>query len=202
VLFLEAGVHRGSGLLITCKAGSQIKRGANITQKILAGREMLATPGVLLVFVLALGGLLAGCGSSGEEGNTNVPTSPEAAGNVAVRVSGTEGIAFSGTYGTIEGSLQTVDDTIKAEPTDYQVEIQKGVSDGVTAGFQKTQPGEGALKVEILADDKAVVESRTLVEFGAVNVDWFPQIGPPQVLPPEDEQFVPGDEETTSKGSP
>jgi hypothetical protein len=173
-----------------------------MSQKILAGREMLATPRVLLVFVLALGGLLAGCGSSEEEGNTDVPPSPEAAGNVVVRVSGPEGTAFSGTYGTIEGALQTVDDTIGAEPTDYQVEVQKGVSDGVTAGFQKTQPGAGALKVEILADDKVVVESRTLAEFGAVNADWFPQIGPPEVLPPDDEQFVPGDKEITSKGTP
>lgn len=173
-----------------------------MTQRILAGRGMLATPGVLLVFMLALGMLLAGCGGSEDEGNIDVPPSPEAAGTVVVRVSGTEDIAYSGTYGTIEGTLQTVDDTVGAEPTDYEVEVQEGVSDGVTAGFQKTRPGKGELRVEILADDKVIVESRTLAEFGAVNADWFPQIGPPEVLPPEDEQFVPEDTEATSEDRP
>jgi hypothetical protein len=68
----------------------------------------------------------------------------------------------------------------------------------VTAGFQKVEPGEGELKVARLADGK-VVESRTFAEFGAVNADWFPQIGPPEVLSPENEQLLPEDEEITSK---
>ena len=167
------------------------------------GRAMLAKSGVLLVFVLALGVLLAGCGGSEEEGNVDVPPSPEEAGSVVVRVSGTEDVAYSGTYGTIEGTLQTVDDTVGGEPTEYEVEVQEGVSDGVTAGFQKTQPGAGELQVEILADDQVVVESRTLAEFGAVNADWFPQIGPPGEIPPGEEEFLlPEDEEITSEETP
>jgi hypothetical protein len=95
--------------------------------------------------------------------------------------------------------LQIVDDTIGAEPTEYQVEVEEGVADGVTAGFQKIQPGTGDLNVEILADDEVIVESRTFAEFGAANADWFPQIGPPEEFP-ADEEIVLEDEEISSKG--
>jgi hypothetical protein len=157
--------------------------------------------GVRLGLALVTGVFVAGCGGSGEndEAPENVPASPEEAGEVVVRVSGAEGIAYSGTYGSIEGDLQIVDDTIGAEPTEYQVEVEEGVADGVTAGFQKTQPGTGDLNVEILADDEVIVESRTFAEFGAANADWFPQIGPPEEFP-ADEEIVLEDEEISSKG--
>jgi hypothetical protein len=57
----------------------------------------------------------------------------------------------------------------------------------MTAGFQKTQPGTGALKVEILADGEVVSESTTYAELGTVNVDWLSQTGKPRVIPPEEE---------------
>jgi len=156
--------------------------------------------GVRLGLVLVVGVLVAGCGGSGENGQApeNVPASPEEAGEVVVRVSGAEGTAFSGTYGSIEGELQTVDDTIGAEPTEYQVEVEEGVADGVTAGFQKTQPGTGELNVEILADDEVIVDSRTFAEFGAANADWFPQIGPPEEIP-DDKEIVLEDEGINSE---
>lgn len=152
--------------------------------------------GVPLLLVLALGMLLAGCAGSenDQQANLDVPASPEEANSVVVRISGTEGIPFSGTYGTIEGELQTVDDSVGAQPTEYEVEVQEGVFDGVTAGFQKSEPGQGELKVAIVADDQVVVESRTLAEFGAVNADWFPQMGPPEEMPLEEEMILPEDE--------
>lgn len=160
-----------------------------MARRILVERGGLAMLGVRLVLVLVLGVLLVGCSGSGEKGEApdNLPSSPEEADEVVVRVSGTEGTAYSGTYGTIEGTLQTVDETVGADPTVYDVEVEEGVADGVTAGFQKTQPGSEELSVEILADDKVVVESRTFAEFGAVNADWFPQIGPPEEMPADDD---------------
>jgi len=157
--------------------------------------------GVCLGLALVTGVFVAGCGGLEENGEApeNVPVSPEEAGEVVVRVSGAEGIAYSGTYGSIEGDLQIMDDTIGAEPTEYQVEVEEGVADGVTAGFQKIQPGTGELNVEILADDEVIVESRTFAEFGVANADWFPQIGPPEEFP-ADEEIVLEDEEISSKG--
>jgi hypothetical protein len=171
-----------------------------LVPRISVGRGRLPILGMSLGLVLVVGVLVAGCGSSGENGEApeNVPASPEEAGEVVVRVSGAEGTAYSGTYGSIEGDLQIVDDTIGAEPTEYQVEVEEGVADGVTAGFQKTQPGTGELSVEILADDEVIVESRTFAEFGAANADWFPQIGLPEEFP-TDEQMVLEDEEVISE---
>ncbi len=134
--------------------------------------------------MLILGALLSGCGGSDEgEVNDNVPPTPEEAESVTIRVSGAEGTAYSGNYETIEGELEIVEETtLGSEPVDYEVEIQEGANDGVTALFEKTQPGREELRVGILADDELVAESRTFAEFGDVIVDWFPQVGPPGIL--------------------
>ena len=141
------------------------------------GRGKLATIGVLLTLAL---GALSGCGGSQDKGggpNANLPPTPGDAGSVQVRVSGTEGTAYTGDYGSTTGDLQIVDDNLEGEPQVYEVEVEQGVTDGVTAFFQKTQPGGGQLKAEILADGEVVVESTTYAEFGQVGVDWFPQGG-------------------------
>jgi len=166
---------------------------------------VLAARGVLrVVFVLTLVGvvLVSGCGGSRDESDLDVPASPEDAGSLVVRVSGTEGVPYSGEYGSLEGAVEGVDDTVGAEPTDYEVEIQEGVSDGVIASFQKSEPGQGELRVQTLADDKVVVEGRTLAELGTANADWLPQMGPllEGELPPEDEmmfedEMIPPEEE-------
>ena len=146
-------------------------------------RRTLAMLGALLAF-----GTLAGCGGSGENGEApeNVPASPEEAGEVVVRVSGTEGTAYAGTYGNIaeEGEPQIIEDSLGGEPAEYEVEIEQGVSDGVSAFFEKTQSGSGELEAEILADGEVIAASTTYAEFGSVIVDWFPQAGPIEELPP------------------
>ncbi len=145
--------------------------------------------GVSLVVVLAFGAL-AGCGGSGENGEapSEVPTNPEEAGEVVVRISGTEGTAYAGTYGNLEqeGVPETIEDTLGDEPTEYEVEIAGGVSDGVSAFFEKTEPGSGELEAEILADGEVIAESITYAEFGSVIVDWFPQVGPLEETPIEE----------------
>jgi hypothetical protein len=170
-----------------------------------AGHGVLGARGALVVvFVLVLVGLLlvAGCGGSqDEEADLDVPASPEEATNVVVRVSGTQGVPYSGNYGTLAGAVEIVDDTIGAEPTDYEVQVQEGANDGVIASFQKTEPGQGELRVQTLADEKVVVESRTLAERGAANADWLPQEPvPPGGIPPEEEmmfeeEMIPPEEE-------
>jgi len=148
-------------------------------------RRTLAMLGALLAF-----GALVGCGGSGENGEapSEVPASPEEAGEVVVRVSGTEGTAYAGTYGNLEqeGVPQIIEDTLGDEPTEYEVEIAGGVSDGVSAFFEKTESGSGELEAEILADGEVIAESITYAEFGSVIVDWFPQAGPLEEAPIEE----------------
>ena len=146
-----------------------------MNQRIPMGR--CKTLGTLLIFVLALAAL-AGCAAN------NPPSSPDKASRVVVRVSGTQDTAYSGGYGDLVGEIQTVNDTLGGEPKEYEVQVQEG-GFGVSASFQKTQPGTGELKAEILADDQLVVESTTYAEFGSVLVDWPSQTGPPGEIPPE-----------------
>jgi hypothetical protein len=145
--------------------------------------------GVSLLVMLAFG-MLARCGGSGENGEapSEVPASPEEAGELAVRVSGTEGVAYAGTYGNLEqeGVPPTIEDTLGDKPTEYEVEIEGGVSDGVSAFFEKIEPGSGELEAEILADGEVIVESTTYAEFGSVIVDWFPQVGTLEETPIEE----------------
>jgi hypothetical protein len=140
----------------------------------------------IIIFVLALGPLV-GCGDSEDEGSSNAPSTtvqpaettvqPEEAAveNVVVRVSGTPGTTYSGSYGTFQ-SAQAVDDTVGVEPADY--EIEGSVSDILAAVFRKTQSAnEETLKVEILVDGEVVAEDETSEEIGVINVTWSPQTG-------------------------
>jgi hypothetical protein len=143
-------------------------------------RRAVAVLGVVFFSVLAGGALLTGCASE-EEGTTSSasstpPSQPaqKAGEQVVVRVSGTPGTAYSGTYGTYE-RMQAANGTLEAQPTDYEQKIGSGVFGVVSAMFQKTQPGAGTLKVQILENDGTVtVENETSEEFGTVNVTRYP----------------------------
>ena len=136
-------------------------------RRISVQRRALVMVGILLVFVLA------GCGGSEEEGP--VPSTPEEAGNVLVRVSGAQGTAYTGNYGTLGGELRIVEDTLGDEPQEYEVQIEESRPDGVSASFRKSEAGTGELKAEIVADEVVVAESRTRVPNGSVIVDWIPE---------------------------
>jgi hypothetical protein len=91
-----------------------------------------------------------------------------------VRVSGTEGVSYSGSFGDLRGS-QTADGVVGTDPVDYEVDLQPG-PDTVNAAFQKTNEGPGTLSVEIVSPGGEVVASQeTSEEFGAVDVHWNTQ---------------------------
>ncbi len=79
----------------------------------------------LLLILLALV-TLASCSGDGGEGNNealgdSAPLSSEETDSVTIRVSGTEGTAFLGDYGSFTAELQAIDGTLEAEPADYEV---------------------------------------------------------------------------------
>ena len=104
-----------------------------MSRRIPVGRGML---GALLVFVLTLVAL-TDCGGG------NPPSSPEKASSVVVRVSGTQGTAYVGDYGTFAQEPQTVDDTLGGEPKEYEVKIQEGDLD-VTRASRRPSPVRGS----------------------------------------------------------
>ena len=160
--------------------------------------------GVLCVFVLALGAL-AGCGGSGSEGeqeegeqgsNQTVVESVEettvetaAGGGVVVRVSGTPGTSYSGTYGTTAAVRAVDDDTVGTEPTDYEVGAVEGEDGRLNVSFSKTESGGETLEVEILVDGEVVSRGETSAELGVATASWTPEGAlPDAVLPKEREK--------------
>ena len=148
---------------------------------------------ILLVFVLA------GCAGGEEEGNDGpVPSSPEEADNMVVRVSGAGDTAYVGNYGTLGGEPQIVEGTLEAEPQEYEVETEGVRADGVSASFRKIEADSGELKAEIVADDVVVAESRTRVPPGTVIVEWIPEgLFQEEGVPEEEHVHPEGNEEHT-----
>jgi hypothetical protein len=156
-----------------------------VRRRILVGWA-LGVPRVLGVLVLVLA--LVGCGGGSEDkgeraedGPVRETTTEEAAAaeNVVVRVSGTQGVAYSGSYGTAR-EVRTVNDTaLGAEPRNYELEEVGSEEGAVNAVFKKTSPGRETLMVEILVDGEVLTRSETSAELGSVTVNWVPQ----EVLP-------------------
>jgi hypothetical protein len=151
----------------------------------LAGSGVLGKLGVLCVFALVLG-TLAGCGGSDDEGEqeANEPTRETveettvegtAESGVVVRVSGTPGTTYSGTYGTA-AEVQAVDDaTVGTEPTDYEVGNIGGAGDRLNTSFSKTELGGEILEVEIVVDGEPVARGETSAELGVATASWTPE---------------------------
>ena len=118
--------------------------------------------GVLMVNSLgaSLGGGLAGDTPSG--GDTS---------SVVLRISGTPGVQFSGTYTTPEGS-QDISCTLGTTPTDYELAgAGVGGMSVLTANVQK-QGTYGTLKVEILKDGQVVQSAETSATNNTVSVTY------------------------------
>jgi hypothetical protein len=157
---------------------------------------------LLCVIVLALVAL-AGCGGSQEEDQgkqegsdpeqdiaeemTAETTTVES--GAVVRVSGTPGTAYSGTYGTVR-DVQVVDDaTVGTEPNDYVVGDLGPEDDQLNASFSKTQSGGETLQVEILVDGESVAQGETSAELGVATANYKPDEAlPEKTLPKEDEK--------------
>ncbi len=108
-------------------------------------------------------------------------TEEAAARGVVVRVSGTEGTSYQGTYGTPE-EVQTVEGTIGAGPTDYEVNVEGVEESALTAVFRKPRiDDEGTLRVQILDNGQVVAEGETIEEFGEVNINWPSQQEPAEL---------------------
>ena len=149
---------------------------------------------VLLLFALALGTILAGCGSD-EEGSGSAPddpaeqappaataeaTAPEEAQGGAeesertatVRLSGTEGTVYAGSYGNLDGS-EYAEGVFEGEPIEFTVDLRESGFDIVNASFAKPAASDdGVLRIEILSGGEVVAEQVAETQYGTLNLTW------------------------------
>ena len=94
-------------------------------------------------------------------------------GSLVLRISGTPGVQFSGTYTTPQGS-QNFSGTLGTTPTDYEVGGE-GVAglNVVTVNVQKQGMG-GTLRVEILENGQVVQSAETDSTNNAVSLTYSP----------------------------
>ncbi len=104
-----------------------------------------------------------------------VGSAPENASALVVRVSGPQGTAYSGTYGTTQGGMMPVDGVLGAGPAEYAIETGGGAFGDVRAVFRKNQPVPGTLKAEVLSAGEVVAQGQTSEESSWVEVNWSPQ---------------------------
>lgn len=152
----------------------------------------LKRPFVLLLLVIALGAVLAGCGS-GEEGGESAPAEPQPAAaeetaeatapeetqaaeasarTATVRLSGTEGTIYAGSYGNLDGS-EYAEGLLEGEPVEFTVDLRGSGFDIVNASFSKPNAeDDGTLKIEILSDGEVVAEQEAETQYGTLNLTW------------------------------
>lgn len=123
----------------------------------------------MLIVLLVFGVLLVeGCASE-----TSAQKNEQSA---VIRVSGTEGVVYSGVYGTIGGEEHSANDTIGiGDKTSKDYELAVPPDSHIFGSFWKTQGSGGTLKAEILVNDDVVAEGKTSEDWGAVEIVWPPQ---------------------------
>ena len=97
--------------------------------------------------------------------------------SVLIRVSGTQGVVFSGNYGSLRGGSKSVEGVLGEGPTEYAVPIKSRPFDydSVQASFTKRGLRKGTLRVEIVANGWVVKEQETSAGRGSVAVNYSPQ---------------------------
>lgn len=128
----------------------------------------ILTAAAVLVAVIGGGGL-----ASGEGAQENV-VALEPADSVVIRVYGTQGLPFEGSYATILGGQKRVEGELGPQPIEYEVPV--GFGDGF-ASFRKGAM-EGELRAEILVNGQVIKKRRTEAEDGLVTMFYSPQGSP------------------------
>src|SRR5215212_2271650 len=140
-------------------------------------RTLLVDYGTFLV--LALSVLITAALSSGCGANTNskqaleTTTSADGTKTAIVRVTGTPGTPFKGSYGSTSAGMESVE----GEATqDYEVRYNSfpGALDTISATMQKRVEDYSKLTVQIVVDGQTKKEKSTASDFGVAKVSWSP----------------------------
>jgi hypothetical protein len=139
-------------------------------RRLVRGSGTLSTiAAVTTIMVVAVGG---GCGgSTGFEQPSEGTKSARGVKTATVRVTGTSGTPFEGSYASASAGTQSVEGEV---PRDYEVRYNglPGSFDSVTAKMQKRTEDYGKLTVQIIVDGQTKKERSTAASFGVAKVSW------------------------------
>jgi hypothetical protein len=96
---------------------------------------------------------------------------------VIVRVSGTQGVGYSGTIGTAETGQKNIDGSLGPTPDDYEISLNTSPqsTDLVTAEVGKdplNNSRPGTLGLQLLVDGQVVREQESSSETGVVTLSY------------------------------
>ena len=173
-------------------------RSRGTVERVLIGCGGLAILGVLAIVLLTFGAILGNSDvdvdpieepieeildeenevdelAQVQPGVQSAGMAPNNATPLVVRVSGLQGTAYSGTYGTTQGGMIPVNGVLGPGPDEYGIDTGGGAFGPVSAIFQKNQPVPGTLRAEVLSAGEVVAEGSTSEESSWVEVKWSPQ---------------------------
>ena len=98
--------------------------------------------------------------------------------SATVRISGTQGVVYFGSYGSAGSGSKSIEGTLGEEPVDYEVPLEQKTTEVVHASLHKRgNSPPGRLRVQIIADGEVAKEQETEAESGDVSVDYYPLRG-------------------------
>ena len=106
--------------------------------------------------------------TQGQQGQQNQQQGQQPQQTITVRVTGTEGLPFSGRVGSAQG-LRRVEGSV---PEKYEISFGGAA---VTAAIRKQEPGRGTLRAEVIRGREVVASRESSSRTGVLNVVWTPQ---------------------------
>ena len=135
------------------------------------GGTHLTLPVVVIVIALVLS---SGCGGNADYKQVSEATTGASdTKTVTIRVTGTPGTPFKGTYGLVSSTNESVEGVV---PQDYEVSYKdpSGPFRTVKASMQKRVGDYSTITVQIIVDGVTKKERTTAAGFGVAKVSWHP----------------------------
>ena len=118
--------------------------------------------------------LSSGCGGNADYKQVSEATTGASdTKTVTIRVTGTSGTPFKGSYGLVNSTSETVEGVI---PQDYELSYKEPAGPFLTvkASMQKQVDDYSTITVQIIVDGETKTERTTGAGFGVAKVSWHP----------------------------
>ena len=135
------------------------------------GGTHLTLTAVVIIIALVLS---SGCGGNADSKQVwEATTRASDTKTATIRVTGTSGTPFKGSYGLVGSSTKSVEGVV---PQDYEVSYNDPSGPFVTvkASMQKRVDDYSSITVQIIVDGETKTERTTAAGFGVAKVSWHP----------------------------